>query len=207
MYRRSSDRFGIATGDFDKCRSPEQSNIDPLNASVCGRHTPRNAASSRPASIKAEPTAVGGYSALHGASEILLVDPAASNLGTILKHLRPEVWAIVLDDQRPAGRRMASALAGHPELRAVHVIAHGAPGRIGFAADDWSSETLADGARDLATIGRSLGESGSLGLWNSRAGAGAAGLISSFRCRGRPEGRSRQHRTTSVHEHSADFEN
>ena len=43
-------------------------------------------------------------------SEILFVDPAVSDIATILGGLRPEVEAIVLDSSRPAARQIAKAL-------------------------------------------------------------------------------------------------
>ncbi|BAV51034.1 Hypothetical glycine-rich protein [Mesorhizobium loti] len=111
-----------------------------------------------------------------GASEILFVDPSVSDLGTILRNLRPEVEAIQLDARRPAARQMALALEGRDGLDAVHVIAHGAPGRVNFAAGEWSAETLDDDdGVDLAAIGQALGGFGELLLWSCNAGAGAAG--------------------------------
>jgi hypothetical protein len=61
-------------------------------------------------------------------SEILFVDPAVSDLGTILGNLRPGVEAIVLDATTPPARQMAATLAGHEALEAVHIMAHGATG-------------------------------------------------------------------------------
>jgi collagen type VII alpha len=72
-------------------------------------------------------------------SEILFVDPAVSDLETILGNLRPEVHAIMLDARWPAARQIAAALEGRSALDAVHVIAHGAPGRVNFAAGEWSA--------------------------------------------------------------------
>ena len=60
-------------------------------------------------------------------------------------------------------------------LRSVHIMAHGAPGRVSFAAGDWSSETLEDSAGDFAAIGRALDADGDLNLWSCLAGAGAEG--------------------------------
>src|ERR1700719_2666529 len=71
--------------------------------------------------------------------EILFVDPGVSDIETLLGHLRPEVEAILLDPGRPAAHQIAGAVAGHHGLDAVHVIAHGAPGRVHFAAGDWSA--------------------------------------------------------------------
>lgn len=109
------------------------------------------------------------------ASEVLFVDPAVDDLGRILSGLRPGIEAVVLDPVRPAARQMAEALEGRADLDAVHMVAHGAPGRVSFAAGEWTCETLVDQADDLAAIGRALGERGDLRLWSCYAGAGSAG--------------------------------
>lgn len=109
------------------------------------------------------------------ASELLFVDPSVSDIGTILANLRQEVEPILLDAERPAARQMAMALEGREGLDAVHVIAHGAPGRVSFASGEWSARTLGDDELDLATIGRVLGGIGELLLWSCNAGTGAAG--------------------------------
>jgi hypothetical protein len=70
---------------------------------------------------------------------------------------------------------MAAALAGRRGLTAVHVIAHGAPARLSFAAGNWSTETLAREAEDFAAIGEALGPHGDLRLWSCRTGAGLSG--------------------------------
>ena len=109
------------------------------------------------------------------AAEILFVDPAVSDLETILGNLRPEVHAIVLDARWPAERQIASALAGHRGLDAIHVIAHGAPGRVNFAAGAWSAGTLKEAAHDFAAIGRALAADGELRLWSCETASGDAG--------------------------------
>ncbi|TGU43653.1 DUF4347 domain-containing protein, partial [bacterium M00.F.Ca.ET.152.01.1.1] len=109
------------------------------------------------------------------ASELLFVDPSVSDLGTILRNLRPEVEAIVLDGTTPPARQMARALEGRDGLEAVHVIAHGAPGRVSFAGGEWSARTLEDEADDLAAIGGVLRKGGDLRLWSCFAGAGDEG--------------------------------
>jgi hypothetical protein len=107
--------------------------------------------------------------------ELLFVDPRVAGLDTILDNLRPGVAAIVLDPTRPAARQIAAALEGRRGLDAVHVIAHGAPGRVIFAAGDWSEARLAEEAGDLAAIGRALAADGELRLWSCDTGAGVAG--------------------------------
>jgi len=76
-------------------------------------------------------------------------------------------------DRRP--RRWRRPLAGRWNLAAVHVIAHGAPGRVGFAAGEWSHETLARDAGDLAAIGRALAENGDLRCGAATPAAARAG--------------------------------
>ena len=107
--------------------------------------------------------------------EVLFVDPAISDIPTILLGLRPEVEAILLDAKNPAARQMSAALHERQNLEAVHVISHGSPGRVSFAAGEWSAETLDRDAEDLASIGRALGEHGDLRLWSCDVGIGAEG--------------------------------
>ncbi|TPO10584.1 DUF4347 domain-containing protein, partial [Mesorhizobium sp. CU2] len=108
-------------------------------------------------------------------SEILFVDRHAPDLETILGNLRPQVRAVVLDDHRPASRQIAETLEGWRDLDAVHVIAHGSPGRVHFTSGAWSIDTLGDAADDLAAIGRALSADGDLRLWSCETGKGRAG--------------------------------
>jgi hypothetical protein len=107
--------------------------------------------------------------------EALLIDPGVDDIDTLRDHLRVEVEPILFDPCRPAARQMAHVLADEHDLAAIHIIAHGAPGRICFAAGAWSIETLPDNAESLAAIGRALSANGHLRLWSCRTGAGAAG--------------------------------
>src|ERR1700688_4942129 len=109
------------------------------------------------------------------ATEILLVDPAISDLDTLLCGVRTGLETIVLDAAVPAARQMATALRSSHGLKAVHVVAHGGPGRVSFASGDWSVETVAVEADELAAIGRALAPDGGLRLWSCYAGAGAEG--------------------------------
>ena len=98
-------------------------------------------------------------------SEILFIDPGVDDISTLLAGVRPEVTAKVLDPARPA-RQIARSLKGLRDLNAVHIIAHGAPGRVTFSAEEWSAKSLAGQADDLAAIGRALGDAGGLRLWS-----------------------------------------
>ena len=108
-------------------------------------------------------------------SEILFVDPAVDDIKTLVCNLRPGVEARVLDREIPAAQQIAAALDGVHDLDAVHVIAHGTPGRVNFSAGDWSLAMLDDEAENLAAIGRALGPHGELRLWSCETGAGEIG--------------------------------
>ena len=107
--------------------------------------------------------------------EIAFVDISVGDIATILDSLRAGVEAVLLDRSRPAAGQIAAALAGRRGLAAVHIIAHGAPGRVSFAAGDWSPETFNDKSADFAAIGAALAPDGDLRLWSCLAGAGKAG--------------------------------
>ena len=70
---------------------------------------------------------------------------------------------------------MAEALRDQRGLDAVHVIAHGEPGRVLFSSGLWSAEMLRYEAEDLAAIGRALAPEGELRLWSCNAAAGPSG--------------------------------
>ena len=109
------------------------------------------------------------------AQEIAFVDPGVSDLATLLRSLRGEVRPIILDPIGDPVRQMADALADASGLRAVHIIAHGAPGEIGFSAGALSLETVLDHERNLARIGAALATDGELLLWSCDTGQGSRG--------------------------------
>jgi len=108
-------------------------------------------------------------------SEFAFIDPGVSALRFLLAGLRPGVRAVVLDAATPAASQMARALAGHQALAAIHVFAHGVPGRVDFTAGPLSADNLDEHTAALAAIGRALHSDGSVQLWSCRTGLGAAG--------------------------------
>jgi Domain of unknown function (DUF4347) len=106
------------------------------------------------------------------AREIVFIDPTIEAIDVMLAGLRPEVEAVLLDAEQPAPRQMARALAGREGIEAIHVVAHGAPGEVRFAAGTLSSDTARTYAGDLAEIGANQAR---LLLWSCNTGAGEAG--------------------------------
>jgi hypothetical protein len=104
-------------------------------------------------------------------SEIAFVDPSVPHVKGLLKYLRPELDAIVLKDTRSAPAQIADVLRRRGRVETVHVIAHGRPGEVSFAAGPLSLDTVDSHDADLADIGHALGSDGALLLWSCRTGA------------------------------------
>ena len=109
------------------------------------------------------------------AAELAFIDPGAPGLSVLLRELRPGVEAILLGRNVPAARQIAMAVAGRSDVAAIHVLAHGAPGRVSFSAGEWTTASLAADVEDLGAIGRGLLPGGELCLWSCRASAGSVG--------------------------------
>ncbi len=106
--------------------------------------------------------------------EIAFIDRNIDDLQTFLAGLRPEVEAILLSNDEPAPRQMARAVAKGQRLDAIHVIAHGRPAAVAFAAGALSLDNLDDYATELAEIGRAL-RGGALRLWSCTTAGGRRG--------------------------------
>jgi hypothetical protein len=127
-------------------------------------------------------TTVGGWSVDTGwrggarpTTEVAFIDPAVADVDVLLGGLRSEVEPILLNATEPAPRQMASALAGRRDLEAIHIIAHGAPGEVSFAAGALSADSVDEHGADLAALGARLGPNASLMLWTCETGQGARG--------------------------------
>ena len=107
--------------------------------------------------------------------EIAFIDPAITDFDTLLSGLRPDVEAIVLSQAEPAIAQMARALEGRTKLDAIHVIAHGQPGEVSFAAGALSVETIEGETAGLGSFGAALGAEGALSIWACETGAGERG--------------------------------
>ena len=108
-------------------------------------------------------------------TEVVFIDPGVTDITVLLAGLRSGVRGVVLDAAEPAAVQMARVLAGHRELSAVHIIAHGAPGEVFFAGGVLSAESIASCEADLAMIGQALEQDGALGLWCCETGRGTRG--------------------------------
>jgi hypothetical protein len=108
-------------------------------------------------------------------NEIAFIDPNVSYIETLIAGFRPEVEPVLLNATESAPRQMARAIAGRSGLSAIHVIAHGAPGEVQFAAGTLTVENIEDHEGELSAISRALGANARLLLWSCETGYGKRG--------------------------------
>jgi len=107
--------------------------------------------------------------------EIAVFDAGVPDREALIASLRPEVAAIRL---RPGGdglAELATRLAGRHDIAGLHIVSHGAPGRIVLGDSVLSARTLPAHARLLQAIARHLGTDATIHLYGCRAGAGSPG--------------------------------
>ena len=112
---------------------------------------------------------------LHKKTELAFVDPTVGHQEILAKAWRHNVEAIVLETTRSAEEQICAALESRSDVRAIHILAHGCPGEIGFASGRLSTATLDQWSPALAKIKASLGADGQVLLWSCNAGAGETG--------------------------------
>jgi hypothetical protein len=88
--------------------------------------------------------------------EIAFIDSSVSDLDVFLAGLRPEINAIVLDAASPALTQMVGALNGRAGFDAIHIIAHGRPGEVSFAAGALTLQNLYADTANLREVGEAL---------------------------------------------------
>ncbi|HXE10207.1 MAG TPA: DUF4347 domain-containing protein [Verrucomicrobiae bacterium] len=107
--------------------------------------------------------------------EVAFIDPGIPELNTFLGGLRPDLEVILLSSKSSAPVQIAKVLHGHSQMVAIHIVAHGDPGVVGFSSGALTIETLNEHAPELAGIGDALAPEGALLLWSCKTGSGARG--------------------------------
>ena len=108
-------------------------------------------------------------------TEIAFVDPNVAHREILAKAWRDNVEAIVLDPTRSADEQICAVLESCSDVKAIHILAHGCPGEIGFAAGPLSTAALDRWSPALDKMKASLGADGQVLLWSCNAGAGESG--------------------------------
>ncbi|MBF0182176.1 MAG: DUF4347 domain-containing protein [Magnetococcales bacterium] len=110
--------------------------------------------------------------------EVVYVDADhVAELAKLESLIRPGVEVVRVAGERDGWHAMAADLQGRSGLTAIHVVGHGAAGRMTMGNATLDADALETHAEDLATIGRALTKEGDLLLYGCDVGRGEAGRI------------------------------
>jgi serralysin len=107
--------------------------------------------------------------------EIAFIDSNIPDFESFFSGIRPGIEAISLSPQQAASAQIAEALCGRTGLDAIHLVAHGRPGEVGFGSGPLTLPTLDDHAEQFAAIGEALAPDGELALWACKVAKGTRG--------------------------------
>ncbi|HSV82048.1 MAG TPA: DUF4347 domain-containing protein, partial [Ramlibacter sp.] len=116
-----------------------------------------------------------------GRSEVVFVEDNVSDYQTLVAGMRAGVEVVLLDSRGDGLRQMAAYLDGRSGIDVIHVVSHGAEGRLDLGTLSLDTATTQTRAADLAALGAALGADGDLLLYGcSVAGGEGAGFISAI---------------------------
>ncbi|WP_395702134.1 Ig-like domain-containing protein, partial [Aquabacterium sp.] len=108
-------------------------------------------------------------------TEVVFLDANVEDLPLLLAAMQPGVRAFVLDGGQDGLAQMAAQLAGLSGLTAIHVVSHGAEGRVQLGGLWLDSGNLPEHAAALAQIGGALASGGDLLFYGCNLAEGDAG--------------------------------
>ena len=108
-------------------------------------------------------------------SEIIFIDGNLPNRDTIVANLPSDATIFVLDPAQNGLTQMAAILADYHDLAAIHIISHGAPGRLQLGNTLLDTATLTTYSAPLTTLGQALSTDGDLLLYGCDVATGDAG--------------------------------
>jgi uncharacterized delta-60 repeat protein len=106
------------------------------------------------------------------APELLFLDPGVTDYSQLLPWVRSGVEVQILHPAQDPIAQIALAIADRPNLRRIHLVSHGSPGQLHFAAGVVDGQSL---DRFAAVRSALANHSVELFLYGCRVGAGAIG--------------------------------
>ncbi|MBC9783577.1 DUF4347 domain-containing protein [Heliobacterium chlorum] len=115
----------------------------------------------------------GEAHAKHG--EIAFIDRAITHPLLVEQSLPPGVEAVFLESERDGIEQIADTLRDRHDVRAIHIISHGAPGKVFLGKGSLSAANLSTYREQLASIGAALGKDGDILIYGCDVARGEAG--------------------------------
>jgi len=111
-------------------------------------------------------------SAIH---ELLVVDQHIEAVDILLAGLARPIEVVELETYLPPFEQIATILANRPDVKTLHILSHGTPGKLALAGQMVDAADLAQRPAALDSIKSSLGLSGKIALWACSVAAGPVG--------------------------------
>jgi hypothetical protein len=107
--------------------------------------------------------------------DVAVVDASIDDCRSLLAALPPDMDVISVRGDQDGLDAIADGLAGHHGVRALHIISHGAPGRIRLGRGWIDASTLAARTTDLSAIRAALRQDGDILIYGCDVAEGASG--------------------------------
>ncbi|MDP2754664.1 MAG: DUF4347 domain-containing protein, partial [Nitrospirota bacterium] len=107
--------------------------------------------------------------------EIVFIDSAVQDAQMLADGVRPGVDVVRLDAGRDGVEQIGEILANRRDLQAIHLISHGAPGKVFLGSGVLSAESLEKYDRQMNVIANSLGRDGEILFYGCDIAKGATG--------------------------------
>ncbi|MDO9309450.1 MAG: DUF4347 domain-containing protein, partial [Deltaproteobacteria bacterium] len=107
--------------------------------------------------------------------EIVFIDSAVRDAQMLADGVRPGVDIVRLDAGRDGVNQISEILADRRDLQAIHLISHGAPGKVFLGSGVLSAESLEKYDRQMKVIANSLGRDGEILFYGCDIAKGASG--------------------------------
>ncbi|MDZ8136162.1 MAG: DUF4347 domain-containing protein, partial [Nostoc sp. DedQUE04] len=108
------------------------------------------------------------------ANRLVIIDPKVENYETLVAGVLPNTSVVVLDNNRDGIEQINQVLASYQEVNSLHIVSHGAPGRVYLGSSQLSNETLNRYAEDVQSWS-SLLSSASVLLYGCNIASGEIG--------------------------------
>ncbi len=111
----------------------------------------------------------------HSSAPIVFIDRGVADIAALISGIDPSAEIVLLDADRSGLTQIAEYLDGRSNVAQIHIISHGAAGRLYLGGEVVTADTLSAHAADIAAIGRSLSESGDILIYGCDVAAGPDG--------------------------------
>ncbi|MCA9116676.1 MAG: DUF4347 domain-containing protein, partial [Planctomycetaceae bacterium] len=107
--------------------------------------------------------------------EVIFVDYRVSDWQSLVGEVDANTEVIILEAGRDGVDQIADALEGRDDVSAVHIVSHGAAGRVYLGSTILSGDNLASYASAWETVGGALTENADILFYGCNVAEGAAG--------------------------------